>query len=356
MKAFLAEVDIPLNLPLLTSRGEVSRRRGWILRLRDEENREGWGEATPLPGFSRDTWQGARKALCRVLGHWEPGAELSREKWTDLLGPVRSPSARFALELALLDLEGRRRGLPVGELIGGVHHSQVPFQGLIGAMAPEAAAEKARGWVGRGFRTLKVKVGTHPKEDLERLRAVRKGVGEGICLRADANGGWTLAEAAQLLSPMVDLDIDLLEQPVQGCLPLAELRGRGVPLAIDEGIRSVSNALQAIRQQVADVMVLKPTLQGGLIGCRSLALMAKKAGWEVLVTSSLDGAIAREGALHLACSLDHHRGAAGLATGDLLAFDLKGGPKGEEDMGVMGGPGVGRDWEGELHWEQVGRQ
>ena len=72
-----------------------------------------------------------------------------------------------------------------------------------------------------------------------------------------------------------------------------------------------------IDTQAADIIILKPMALGGLITAHHAAAIAFKAGLDVVVTTTIDGAIARQGAYDLAAALPIKR-ACGLATGHLL--------------------------------------
>jgi L-alanine-DL-glutamate epimerase-like enolase superfamily enzyme len=146
---------------------------------------------------------------------------------------------------------------------------------------------------------------------------VRDAAGPQVLLRLDANGAWTVEEALRLLQELSPLGIELCEQPTRDLLGLA---GAAVTVAADE--LCVSDPDAALER--ARIVVLKPMALGGVLPALRLAARARERGIATLVTSSLDGAIARAGAAHLAAALLVHgpQPAAGLATGALLLDDL----------------------------------
>ncbi|HMR76928.1 MAG TPA: hypothetical protein PKD61_17535, partial [Polyangiaceae bacterium] len=128
---------MPLSLRVIAvggaTSGAISAQSGWTRRdgllagLFNGETLLGLGEASPLPGFgadarsagdswATDTADGARQEL-RALGHLGELPE-SAEDVARLCDEfeLSSPSARFALETALLDALGRRRGVALGQL------------------------------------------------------------------------------------------------------------------------------------------------------------------------------------------------------------------------------------------------
>ncbi len=170
---------------------------------------------------------------------------------------------------------------------------------------------------------MKVKVGARSvTDDVARLRAVRISVGADVELRVDANGGWSRAEAREAFHKLDSLRIAYVEQPlpaddIEG---LAELRGRSVGVAVDESIAetSVETVLDA---GAADVLVCKPMVLGGVDRVVDIAERARGEGVMPVVTTTIDGVVARTAAIHAAASIPD-RPACGLATGTLLGRDL----------------------------------
>jgi o-succinylbenzoate synthase len=209
-----------------------------------------------------------------------------------------------------------------------------------------ASVEEAERAVARGFSTLKLKVGADaPSLDRARLAAVHEAVGDEAELRIDANGAWSPARAIEILRDLDSLDLELAEQPV----PADDIAGMArvraavlVPIAADESLSDFARAARLLEARAADAFVLKPAALGGLRAAAMLAQRARAAGVRVLVTSSIDGAIARAAALALAESLPDPLPACGLATGELLAGDLAAGPEPKDGyIDLAESPGLG---------------
>jgi L-alanine-DL-glutamate epimerase-like enolase superfamily enzyme len=245
------------------------------------------------------------------------------------------PAARCGIELALLDDLGRRRGVPVARLLDPAAHAEVPVSALLATSEPVALTREARALVQEGFGTLKLKVAHAPlDEDLARAAVVRDAVGPDVRIRVDANGGWSEALALEALRRLTRVAVELCEEPVHDAAALRRLRGAtSIAIAADEALGDPRR-----RDEVAgavDVLVLKPMVLGGLVPA---LLLARRSARPAIVTTALDGAIARLGAAHLAAALasdlspnsnlgtgyDNGRKvfAAGLATGRLLAADV----------------------------------
>jgi L-Ala-D/L-Glu epimerase len=332
VQASLEPLRLVLRRPLKTGRATYGAREGWLLRLVDEQGHQGWGEAMPLPEFGTESTEACGQCLRTWLQALQrTPLEEGVEALSALLGPAPweadqgepLPAARHALELALLDLLARRRGVPLCRLLAPEPRAEVEVNALLGAEAPQALAEEARRAVAEGYRTLKVKVAGRPgEEDEARLEALRQAVGREVKLRVDANGAWEAAEAEQVLGRLERLGLELCEQPVpaERLSDWGYLKSRvSCPLAADEAL-AVPGAVQALveERRVVDVLVLKPMVLGGVLPALRLARRAWARGVESYVTSALDGVVARAGATHLAAALPSGRHASGLGVGHLF--------------------------------------
>ena len=283
-----------------------SERAGWRLWIKDSEGRVGEGEAVCWPGFGAGqaaTAASLERGVEALVGF---SLEVTRE--SDDLQTLAdwfaaqdlAPEARHALETALLDLLAQLRGVPLACLFGPLPRSQVWSQALV-QDAKEARADRRR-----GFRHFKLKVGAASvADDLARVAAVREALGplsKGAQLRLDANGRWTREQAAEVAEAAAELELSWLEQPLapDDLAGLAELRARGVRVAIDEGLRSLADLEAHLAAEAVDAVVLKPAFLGGPLVTLELARRAAEAELEVMVTHALDGEVGRLAAFHVA--------------------------------------------------------
>ncbi|WP_135662382.1 o-succinylbenzoate synthase [Halorhabdus rudnickae] len=324
--------SLSLSEPLSTAAGEIDSREGFLVTLERGAVR-GVGEATPLAGWTEST-EDCESALRDVVADGVDSA---------CPDPAETPAACHAVELATADLAAREEGVPLARWLTTDPAESVPVNATIGDGGVDAAVEAARKALKDGFETLKVKVGARSLEaDLERLRAVRR-VAADVTLRVDANGAWSRPEAQRAIDRLADLPVSYVEQPLAAAdlAGHAALRGRGVGIALDESIRE--RGVDAIlKAGAADTLVLKPMALGGIRRSREIAVRARKRGVYPMVTTTVDGVVARTAALHLAASLGIDR-ACGLATADRLSADLASDPARVRDgrMHLPDEPGVG---------------
>ncbi|WP_363466159.1 mandelate racemase/muconate lactonizing enzyme family protein [Halogeometricum borinquense] len=326
--------SLSLTRPLGTANGSIESREGFLVRVSvndDGGQVTGLGESTPLPGWTESL------ADCRAaLERGNPDAT--------------TPAARYGYSLARADAEARVTDTRLCDRLAAEHGvgssaDAVPVNATVGDGTPEETADAVREMAESGFDVVKIKVGARePEADTARLRAARDAAPDAE-LRADANGAWGRETAAEMLDAAAELDYAYVEQPLPAddLTGLAELRGCGVGVAVDETLAShaVSTVLDA---DAADVLVLKPMALGGPDRTLDTAQTVRDAGVEAIVTTTIDGVVARLGALHVAAAIPDVP-ACGLATGSLLADDLAPDPAPirEGVMSVPDGPGLAGD-------------
>ncbi len=340
MKATVEQISLPLSAPLVSSSATVDHRELLLLCLEGEHGMIGWGEAAPLEPFDGVSLERCETALESQLGALcgAPDGVTGSELLELCRAADPLPQALAAVDVALWDLAGQREGRPLAELLATKPLARVAVNAVIGADPPAVCADQARVAVAAGYRTIKVKVGTDA--DVERLKAIRAAVGSEVKIRIDANGAWTVAQAAAQLEAFAPIGIEFAEQPVSTIDELRQLSQlTTTPLAIDESVAQEG----ALASGAADLVCLKVGRAGGISPLLAQAALVRSSGAELFVASMLDGPIGIAAALHCAAALRPER-ACGLATLD--RFDgLDGGllaPVGGEIIVPLGaGLGVG---------------
>ncbi|MFC3476393.1 mandelate racemase/muconate lactonizing enzyme family protein [Halobacterium litoreum] len=296
--------SLALDAPLPTANGTIDHRSGFLF-----ERDGGVGEATPLPG-----WTESREDCGAALREAD-----AADDWDAALAACEgSPAARHAVSLARLDAESRARGITLAARLADDPAGSVPVNATVGDAGVEATVEAVENALDAGFETVKVKVGARSlADDLERMRAASDATD--ATLRADANGAWSREQAREAFDALAGLGVEYVEQP----LAADDLTGHrglgdGVGVALDEA--TTNHALDDVLA-VADCVVLKPMALGGVDRARDAALAAREAGVEPVVTTTIDAAVARTAAVHLAAGVPEIS-ACGLATADLLAEDV----------------------------------
>jgi o-succinylbenzoate synthase len=318
---------------VLTYRGAVTgargaatawtEREGLLLRLVGADGKVGQGEASPLPGYSRDTIEEARTALRAVdwasVAEYEPGESVMGWLGRIVTGtPLLGGAARFAAETALLDLLGQRLGQPLWTLLRRSGEEPdvraVPLCALVGGADDPRALPAVVAAVARGVHTVKLKiVGPSLDSQWETLAAARDAIAM-TPLRLDANGTLSPATAREELSSLLPLRPEFVEEPVPTAA-LGALARSPVPIALDESLQE-PGAWETFESRLAELhcvaLVLKPMALGGVGACLDLGARAAARGLDVTVSHLFDGPIALAAAAHLALAMASRSRASGL--------------------------------------------
>ncbi len=339
-RAEMIPFSIPLRVPLVTGRGPITHRDGWVVRLHDAAGSVGLGEATPHPAAMATARAATRTALTEAM-RWLVGADLAQLDALLAAAGRLDAAAAAGVDVALHDLVGRATGQPVAALLGGARRAVVEASALIDAGPPEACAYAAARALARGFRCIKMKIDRDLGRSVARLEAARTAAPD-LDIRADANGCFDTVGAIAAARCLHDLPLDWLEQPVPAgdiAALRAVRRAGGVRVAADESVTGPASV--AMLAGAADVVVVKVVQTGGLARGVATARAAERAGLEAVVTTAIDTGIGTAAALHLALILDDPP-PCGVATGRLLAGDLIVQQIGDgPEMAPPPGPGLG---------------
>jgi len=305
-------VHIPMKIPFATSLGALPpKAKRVIVILRTDEGLAGVGEAAPDPSYHDETMEGIVDTLREymvpvIVGEDPSDIERIHEKVRRVI--VGNTFALSALDFALYDVIGRRTGLPVCRLLGGLFREKVPVVWVLSlATRLEDMAGEAEAMAGKGFKTLKIKVGVDPRLDVERVKAVREAVGDRAEIRVDANQGWTVDKAISTIRRMERYELQLVEQPVAGW----DLKGMArvakavdTPVMADESVFTPETALKVVEMEAADIINIKVMKPGGLHNSKKVAAIAEAAGIPCLVGSMLETGVGTAAGVHFAAA--HH--------------------------------------------------
>jgi muconate cycloisomerase len=300
-------ISLPMLKPVIMANEQVHRAENVLVRIETDDGTVGWGEAASAPGMTGDTLESIVAAvhfLAPVLHGHDP---------TDIDGALMmmdrrmygNGGAKAAVEIALYDLVGRASGKPVHALLGHKVRSRMPLLGMIGGGSFQGDLDEAEKKKAAGFTVFKVKVGVDTAaKDAERTRAVCKVLGSGMIISADANQGFSTAEAIEYVRGVKDAGVDFLEQPVVDDLgEMAKVAAVDSTIAIgaDEGIHSLADIRRHHDRKAARGVSLKAIKLGGLTNLVAAGNLCGTLGMSVnLSCKTGESSIACAAALHAA--------------------------------------------------------
>ena len=244
---------LPLRRPLPLPGGAIRERRGLLLRLEGPEGIVGWGEAAPLPGFSKESLEEAAAALMRIA-HAMQGNDLPIP--TALLddNPL-PPSVSFAVEAACLNLAAARQGIPMYRMITDAPPKRILLNALLHGDRAEVL-EKAGTLAALGYRAAKLKVGGADwREAAAWVGEVRAALGDAVALRLDANRAWDLPDAVAFGKAVAAYGIEYIEEPLRDPRLLPDFRAAtGMDYALDETLQELGDAAFALDSSPRDTL------------------------------------------------------------------------------------------------------
>jgi o-succinylbenzoate synthase len=318
---------LPFRTAMPTVHGALRVREGAIVEIITGEGIAGYGEIAPLPSFGGDDLATALAPLPNLVTILK-GLQVIKALYT-LRDMHTLPSTTvYGLETALLDVQGQITGQSISQLLAPTLSQQcsaIAINAVVGSTAIEQAVSSAQAAVAAGFGCIKLKMGVGQQEEIERVGAVRAAIGPEIHLRLDANEGWHFSQAVSILNACTDYDIQYVEQPLKApdLQGMCELRHVvSIPIAADEAVVGFDSARRVLAMRAADVLIIKPSLTGGLRASQQLIHEAAERGIQCVITSTMESGVGVAGALHLVAASPVITLECGLATLDLLVDDL----------------------------------
>ena len=336
LKFTLSERTLHFKQPAGTSRGVYTTRKIWLVCLSDGE-RKGVGECAPLPDLSCDAMQDERymsvlNRACEDLCHT---GEIDYEA----LRPY--PSMLFGIETALLDLRSKKSGV-LFDTAFSRGEVGIPINGLVWMGSYEEMLRRMEEKLEQGFRCVKLKIGAIDFDrELDLVKRIRDRFSfHEVELRLDANGAFPFEEALYKLELLSQYAIHSIEQPIrQGQWAyMAELcRESPLPIALDEELIGVNDP--EMKRHMLNIIkpryvILKPSLHGGMTGCREWIDTARELGIGSWITSALESNIGLNAIAQFASSVygDDITMPQGLGTGQLFTDNYDMGLKIDRNM------------------------
>jgi L-alanine-DL-glutamate epimerase-like enolase superfamily enzyme len=270
----------------------------FLVKVTADNGASGFGEITSQPWYYGET-AGTLSSCIRLYDAALRGADPANFSIAQRImqaqasgGMPGSRGARAAVDMALYDLVGKMRGVPVHALLGGAYRTRLELLGNFFQKTPEAMARAAAEAVAQGFMGLKIKVGdvlltkgwsrANFESELDKLEAALEAVPNGVYIDADANQGWQSPKwTVNALSRFAGYHNLSIEQP----LPYADLDGAAfvrahttTPVVLDESVWSPEAVIQLVRMHACDRVVLKLNRVGGFHPASQIIAICEAAG------------------------------------------------------------------------------
>jgi muconate cycloisomerase len=295
-------VDVPTIRPHVLAMATMHAQSMVIVRLIDSDGIEGVGEGTTIGGLSygEESPESIKSAIDTYIA---PILKVSDPRQVGAVMAAIGKSvrgnhfAKCAIETALLDMAGKRLGVPVSELIGGGRvRSSLPIAWTLASGNTARDIEEAEQMLEqRRHRIFKLKIGKRAVEDdVAHVGAICKDVAGRASVRVDVNQNWSEPQADRGMAMLHDVGVDLVEQPVafDDLGAMARLSGRHtVPLMADEALHGPRSAFRIAAAAAARVFAVKIAQSGGLHAASEVAAIANAAGIGLYGGTMLEGSV-----------------------------------------------------------------
>ncbi|MCU0591697.1 MAG: hypothetical protein MUC57_09505 [Desulfobacterales bacterium] len=342
-------IRIPLKKPFTIALGTLTHTNHVLVRMADDEGRVGWGETTTF----HSVYGYDQKSLVNVLTDHlipavlglDPRDRVALHQRMELAIPFNT-MAKTGIDLATYDLIAQAAAAPIHALIGGARVERVPVVGVVDIVPPPQAEAMAKNLTGRGYRVIKVKIGLDAQQDIQRVKTVRKAVGDGIRIRVDGNQGYDRATAMWVFARMEEVGLEWIEQP----LPHWDLEGLqalcqrlDTPVAVDESVHTPEDAMRVLRTGAADVVNIKVTKCGGIDRSQKIAAICAAAGIPCYVGGCIETHPGVAASVHFYAATPNIVSAAELRAESAYVDDVVVTPLAEQDgaIALPRGPGLG---------------
>lgn len=305
-----ATVSLRANERLVVrgARGTHDRSDFVLVRVQTSRGAVGYGEVSATPRWSGEDAVSATHFVRDVLAPALVGQPLApvpalTTRMDHAL--AANPFTKAGLNMALWDALARMLEVRVVDLLGGPRRIEVPTKLSLSGDGDALVDALARARE-IGFRSYKVKVGLGFDRDVARFRLARETVGGDTFLGADANGGWTRAEAMRTVRGLAEFAPAFIEQPVQpdDLEGMAAIRALGIPVVADESVYSLDDVAAVIRTGASDVVSVYIGKSGGLERAVRAIETAAVFGLDALIGSNGEMGIGAAAQIHVACAVE----------------------------------------------------
>lgn len=295
--------DIELEEPFKIAIMEIRSAQSIFIKINTNKGLYGVGEANPTWGITGETQSisfAAASDLAKLLLNKDPLNIEERMREIDKF-LIHNSTLRSAFDMALYDLLGKTAELPLYTVLGGGKRS-FWTDNTIGIADPDYMAKKALDYKTKGFKAIKVKLGTTSVEDIERIEKIRKAIGDSLPIRIDANQGWDYKTAVNTLQALEPMGIEYCEQPIASWdyENMRRIRqNTSIAIMADESLFDHHDAFKLASMGCCDYFNIKLAKSGGIHTALKINAIAESTGIHCMVGCMMESRLGLTAAAHL---------------------------------------------------------
>lgn len=303
----LYKMFIPLKEPFVISLGPIYNAENVVVVIRTNNGITGYGECSPfmsINGESADTGMVVGQYFAKWLKGRDPlGIEENIAGMDKII--YGNNSIKSAFDMAFYDIASQQAGQPLYAYLGGNSNKTIITDYTVSIGDPERMAEDALKIKEEGYPAIKIKLGNNGKTDVERIRAIRRRVGNEIPLRIDANQGWSVDEAIATLQGLAPYGIQHCEEPIPRWafmqLPWVKQQSP-IPIMSDESCGDDHDVERLIQLGACDYMNIKLGKSGGIYKGLKMVKLAEEGRIQLQVGAFMESRLAMTAFAHFSLS------------------------------------------------------
>jgi len=289
----ISMVSIPFEKDISSSTVTLKGYDFIIITLQTDEGIDGLGHVM-TPGYGTSAiYSVIKDDLCPILIGRDPFQPeyIWEEMWnkTKFFGQYGvTIFGMAAIDMCVWDIIGKACNQPLYKILGAYSYN-IPVYASGGwlSYSIEELIREVEDYMNEGYDSVKIKIGhENPEKDYQRIKAVRKVVGENVRIMVDANQKWSASEAIQIGKKLQDLGVTWFEEPIQA----DDLEGHSkvtealnLDIAAGESVYALNGFKNLITNSSLNVVQINYFRAGGITQWRKIAALAK--AWNLPVSS-----------------------------------------------------------------------
>jgi L-Ala-D/L-Glu epimerase len=309
----ISKVEVlPLSIPctpFVISLGTLHQAPNVLVKIYTTQGLVGYGEGSPFPMIASET-----QASSIAIGKDFATLLINKNALNiaDCMAALHQfvphcYTTKSAFDMALHDIAAQHNQQPLYKFLGGVNKTFITDETIV-IGTPEEMAAKAQLLVQKGISFIKIKLGKgSPQNDIERVQAIRAVVPNHILLRLDANQGWSVNHAIEILNALANCNVQYCEQPVKynDFEGLKKVKNNSaIKIMADESCFTNLHAQQLIAMEACDYINIKFAKCGGILEATLIAQTAAKANMPCMLGGMLESKLALTANAHFAAAHD----------------------------------------------------
>ncbi|MDZ7718948.1 MAG: enolase C-terminal domain-like protein [Balneolaceae bacterium] len=323
----LFEYELPFRSAFKTGSSDFKNRKGVLIHYH-ENNIDFVSEASPLPGFSRETFGDVRQSLLDqkrwIVDFLRGNFTMQNIRDLNEVSELNLPSILCGLSYLSLSILAKRQGKTIYHLFDKKPPQEILINDVIGHASIREMKNQIQSSIKKGFKVLKIKA-PHPLDELASLLGSIQKDHPDIYFRLDANQSWPPSELKEIFGQLEQLPIEYIEEPckINELSEIEEVQQMSpFPIALDESIFTINRLKTALALYPNLVLIVKPMVLGNILEIHETISQFRSSFKRIVVTTTLESRIGRTMTASTASLIGDPQMRHGLHTGHLLADDL----------------------------------